>query len=211
MENLIVFGGVFFWILVSAFILLELIFVDLEKFSNTACVFVFFIIATSVLMWQSTYSLVTNYWLDLLIYSVIYLVIGTCWMFVKWFKYTAKISMLYENTKENFYNQNNIELNLPVKQLPKDQYSKLSDIMKDAYRSLSYEVSYSPKWEEFIPKVKDNKNKITNWILWWPFSMVISLFKDFLKDVLDFIYRKTRVVLQRIANHQFNKHKNYFL
>lgn len=50
---------------------------------------------------------------------------------------------------------------------------------------------------------KNNKGRIMGWIAHWPFSMLGTVFGDFLKRVVETVFNVLRNLYDRIANHVF--------
>ncbi len=55
----------------------------------------------------------------------------------------------------------------------------------------------------FIPKFRQEKERILTWMVFWPWSMVASLFQDVLREIFLGIQRLFYGVMESITNHVF--------
>jgi hypothetical protein len=54
-----------------------------------------------------------------------------------------------------------------------------------------------------IPQAKNNKNRITTWMSYWPFSMLWTLINEPIKKAFRYIYARIEGIFQKMSNHIF--------
>lgn len=140
--------------------------------------------------------------LHALLYVLGYIALGFGWSFIKWWLYVNKQADNYkekradwlEGQKESRESKGqkiegleNITLDTPVPEKFMDEWK----------RSIGYGWS--------MPRVHENKSKISIWVIYWPVSMIWSVINDFIKRFVKTIIMKIRVIYDGITKLAFRK------
>ncbi len=64
-------------------------------------------------------------------------------------------------------------------------------------------AGYVPGFGQMPPRVGNHKSELIRWFAWWPFSMIGSMFDDFLRRICLAIYHTFANFWQSIANRAF--------
>ncbi len=101
-----------------------------------------------------------------------YFVVGSIWVFPKWWLYCQGILDKFRDDKEN--------------------------------RNISY---YGNSTGNYISKLdlNKNKNRILNWMMFWPLSMISTFLDDFVTRIFRAIYNRIRSQLQAISDKTINQ------
>jgi hypothetical protein len=71
----------------------------------------------------------------------------------------------------------------------------------DRRESLKKGKTHPSQW--LIPKARDNKRKITTWMIYWVFSAFGFVFGDMVKIVYDYVYSIFGNLYDRVTHHVF--------
>lgn len=72
-------------------------------------------------------------------------------------------------------------------------------VLKEAYHSATYKDRFLDEIQSHTPEAKDNIDKLTTWIFWWPFSVIRYLLVDLLSNVTKAIVKKVGFVYDSIS------------
>ena len=75
-----------------------------------------------------------------------------------------------------------------------------TDYINSDYSGKTYTVS---DIKNNIPKASSNKGRITSWMFYWPFSVIITLFNEPIKNIFNKIYYKFTSSFDKISNNVF--------
>jgi len=145
----------------------------------------------------------TNY-VTMLTYVGYYLVIGVVWSFVKWYMYLLKEKDRYVDLRKTFLSDDNRYF----KDL--DESEKEIALKGKMPTSLVKEWASRLRSNKLPPTAADNKGRITTWMIYWTFSMVGTLFGDWLKDLFNIIYNLFGNVYDKISGSVFSKFEEDF-
>lgn len=167
---MLTFGGILFWCLIALIFFIVLVSHEWDDEAQFGWPITTLLIGGIVMYfcYKSDWNNVLTElnFRKLLIFSIIWLVIGLAWSFFKWFKFVRK---KYKKFKESY----------PAK----------VDVEDVKYR--------------YIPKVSDNKEQITTWIVFWPFSVIRYALESLLKDFFNGIIKMFTGWYDRITISQF--------
>ena len=125
----------------------------------------------------------------LLCFFVIYLFVGIGWSFVKWWLYIRRkvknIKVMYEEYRKIQTGINDRAQQAKVQRTGDYESVKIESFQKYVRRDL--------------PEAKRSVSIISVWILYWPFSMIVSLFEDLLKKLVRELVIATRKVYDAIS------------
>lgn len=185
--SLFVLGGFWFWLLVLGLLVL----IELSTMSENHFGFGWIALFCGVLWLFSDFNPLTWIWHNpwtLLIDSGVYLAIGLIWGIAKWFFHLKNVN-------------DSITPSL-------DRYREMYETAK-ARADNPFVGSLQAYLEDrsIIPVAKNNKNQISVWMLWWPFSLAYTLFADVVRRLCHWIMDHYIVVFDRINNSVFGNLK----
>lgn len=126
---------------------------------------------------------VSNHFFDICLYFVTYMAIGATWSVFKWWLLVRKSAETYKGYLAE-YNS-----------LPVD-----GNIARNWVDYLNGRSGYT----KFPPRVRDYKGKITDWIAFWWFSMIQTLFGDWLHKLIIGVYNLFYNVYDAITKSAFS-------
>lgn len=117
---------------------------------------------------------------------IAYFVVGTGWSMVKWFLHALRL-------KDDYIEA----MTLWINHYATDKSAEEANLAW--WTSMSGE-----DWHTKIPpQASNNKELITLWILYWPWSMLWTLLDDPLRRLVNWIYRQIQFVYVRITDKVF--------
>lgn len=197
--GLFLVGTLWFWILLAVAALVVGVCVARESFGKaTLSVMLTFALLGflgdfNVLHWLRENAVA------FLVYLVAYFAIGTVWSVGKWWFFIRRRRDEYNEQKSAFLLQNGITDGL----LPESLKTRWRD-----YVSSSYECR--GRAARFPPRVRDYKGKITAWMMYWPWSFVVTIVDDPIRKLFNAIFRAIQDVFQRISDSAFKDVKGDF-
>lgn len=128
----------------------------------------------------------------------IYLLVGVVWSFLKWWLHIRRIvqnsKIMYEE-----YRKIHTGINDRAKQA-KDTRITNSGI-SDNFEPTTVTIdSFQQYVRRDIPEAKKSVSIISVWILYWPFSMIVSLFENLLKKLIKELVIAIRKVYDAISD-----------
>jgi hypothetical protein len=198
MAELLVAGGIVFWLVLLAEIVLLFFLVENEHGIWATISLVSFIAALHFLFKIDVLAFVTNHFLAILVSAGIYFIIGSIWCMGKWWLYCKDQHNLYETNKIEWLKGKGI---VNTKVIPEN----LKQTWTDFTRS---------RWNEtwaIVPSVKENKSRILRWMSFWPTSIIWSLIDDFVRRIFNMIYYAIADYLQSIADKIYANTKDDFV
>jgi len=124
---------------------------------------------------------ITHNPIDIIIGSVVYLLIGVVYVWIKWYSFVHAAARKYRDWMiEN-----------------SSSYTSIESSNSAAARSLGY---------KFLPlKVSNYKQLIFGWMFYWPLSAAWTLLNDPIARLFNFIYHRIAGSLQKISDNAFNE------
>ena len=174
-----------FWPAVFVFFVVVSIFYD----DDWLWAGIFFFVLPVVLLFVLFNGVVIPPLSTLLLFSGGYLVVGFGWSFVKWLLTISKLRNQLEQTistyKPEYLKPTNWS-EVTSHDKGKYLYDRLNSKEKDLVKSADF-------WNfDFVPKLSNNKARVTRWIMYWPLSFLNYLFGRLLKDLIEAILNKLR-------------------
>lgn len=180
---------------------------------------------------SGAFNLFTDPWI-LVKWTLVYFVAGVAWSFVKWFSFLSKKADDYreirfqwlKDYKHNYDRYNNGQPNPDDYVHPNDKLmftndpvvdigeltekTKVPDELKSYF---DYHLKHSSYFygnrkssdDGIIPIARNFKSKISNWIIWWPTSLVWTLLSDPLMRIANWIFDRLKGTYQLIADKVF--------
>jgi hypothetical protein len=126
-----------------------------------------------------------------------YVVVGIVWSFVKWGLYVRKEAERHANdfNRDRARNEENERNHMNAEAVRSERIGCPPKPV--AHIPMTPIESYI---RQRMPSVRDNVARISVWILYWPFSLIVSLFEDLLKRIVDEIVYRLRRVYEGITN-----------
>ena len=191
-------SGFVFWVLCIEFFVLALVFWSNNNNKHYWGGFSL-IVTLAILQFVAKidiYTWVLNRWPDVLLYLGSHITLGTLWSMFKWFRFVRSELKEYRESKTRFLMQCGCNKTVyssgtipPALRSRWDQEIKgenISFINKSAYK--------------YPPNVKDHKNMVVSWIVYWP----VSVFYSMTHDLAAWFSTKTINLLKGIYNTMSN-------
>lgn len=195
-EPFIMFGGLVFWSLTAVLFFTTVGFMSYGKTGKAffsvvawAAVVVFFTTADPI-------SWVLANWQIVIYGTIAYLLFGTVFMIVRWQLLCMKVAGIYEVLRTTYLKQNDIT---DIDQATVEQKRDLKRRALDDYKIRELGITSLPM------TVRDNLNRVTGWLVFWPFALTSFALGDLLVQVIDGVVRVFSGMMQRISDRQFNK------
>lgn len=172
-------SGWLFWLVIGFFILIEFATTEAESLAWSIVVFV---AATLVVLLFSDADLVglasRNPLLSVLMFPA-YFIVGTMWSIWKWRGFVARRFVEFSGRKAEL----------------------LKERERSSYPGTSFE-EYA-RGRGFPPSASDSKERITTWIVAWPFSLLWSLL-TYPRKLAAAIYTRLVTLFQRMSESTFD-------
>lgn len=188
MFELLVVGSIGFWVLLGLEFIVLLALTEYERPGWG----IFSIVVVGLLLrffgGIGVFDYVWNNPRLILFYFLGYLVAGIAWAVVKWWFFVRDQKEKYLAAKENFFSSR-------TGQSP--DLTKREWIGSREYRSLLNSK------DGIAPLARDNKRRITMWMIYWPWSLLWTLVNDAVKRLYKEIYEAIHKFLQNISDSVF--------
>lgn len=129
-----------------------------------------------------------------------YLGLGAIWSFFKWWMMLREVRKKYDVLKVEFLKNKKVTGTVIPDDL-KDEWRK--HVVGNRCYKLRYHYSDIEGHNPIVPPLSQNKTKITGWMVYWPISVILFFFEDFLSKLFDAIYDMFSNVYQRISDSVF--------
>lgn len=156
--------GVWVWLCIALWLILS--FTYMEKESGTG-IFVVFLIFLGILHMGGVVNILTTLFanpITVILTGLSYFVAGTIWTLLKFKLYVRK---------------KRIEINAAI------DSGKYDVVKKDGRNYYGSQRSLESDMRDL--SVSENKYHIIRWAVWWPFSVIWTVLRDFVRDVFDWI------------------------
>ncbi len=119
-----------------------------------------------------------------------YLVLGLGWSFWKWYSFLKQRQAELEEIKNNFCTSKGIHPSNAAKDFNRDA--------KDEWKKLLRHHRITG-----IPQAKNYKATIVNWMCYWPWSLVATALRDWVRKIFTQIQEWFGHLYQKISDHVF--------
>lgn len=190
--SLFVIGTFWFWLLLAAATLFIGVCVTSEKFGKaTLCMLGTFLVLAlfgnfNVLNW-----LRDNPIQNTLIGFASYFLIGAVWSVAKWWFFVRRQREEYDELKRGFLKHRGVEGNI----IPDHHKSTWRETIAHA-RGFRFAPTFPPRARHF-------KGKITAWMTYWPWSMIVTVIDDPIRKLFNAIFNAIQGVFQGISDKAF--------
>lgn len=126
------------------------------------------------------YNTILSYSFDLnkvVFISIAYFVVGLMWSIYKWIVFVKFKNEYYLNEKDN--------------------------ILQKHWEDVIKQENIVNLGKRCKPLATEHKETITAWIIWWPFSVLRYLFRDFFVDIANWIFKLTSKIFDSITESVF--------
>lgn len=185
------FAGVWLWIWVGAFLIISSCFCYKEDIANGIWILFAALIGYYLIAPDPIHSIVDSSSTLLFKALPLYLLAGLIWSFYKWVMKVRALGKQIAKAKETYgANEEGITNSLKSNEPAQDMLTRSQILDKD-----------------YLPHLKEgyNRNKIINWICFWPLSVVDYILSKLLKDLLELIVDAFTGVYNTISRAILNK------
>lgn len=199
--DIIVLGGLIFWILTAIFLIVFFASMHKEKgIIATISLFSYFFLLAVFGSFDMTGFIIRNP-IMLAIFTVSYFLCGTIWAFFRWNIFAGDILNKYNDHKKEWLEKKGINGHV----VPDDMKKEWTQAVKSYATKIKQQHFSDGKSaiDAIKPRVRENKGRIMLWLSYWPFSFCHYLFADVLSDIWNWIYRMIGNSLQSISDRKF--------
>jgi len=213
-------GSIWFFIISIATIIFLFYCVETEKAIRSLFLIVFYFLFLQFIVQVNLFSNINENPLKSVFYLLGYFVAGFLWSMVKWYLFVNKRALAYKTRRFSFLTEQRASL-------IKDNQERFDHSRQQAsgrYLEQLSNISLETQVPEFLaeewrhqhnyndddskPEVHENKNKISNWVIYWPVSLIWSLINDFIKKLITAIILKIKFIYQKITNKAYKSIEN---
>ena len=189
--ELLAFGGVMFWTILGVIGLIITTQVHNERVGWAA--FTFIAIIAALILFTNVPKLLANATLlDYVEGILLYFALAGIWAIIKWRGFfLPSLFRRYNDLREDFLFRKKLN------EMPADP-TVIKDF-NDQYGVQSLNINANRM-------VRNNKGRITTWMIFWPFSLLETFVGDFLANMFDRIYRSIHGLLQRMSDSMASKY-----
>lgn len=193
--ELFVVGGILFWALTIAVLCLLMFCVDSERTFGAAVSIVLYLVFINVFGNANTLAWIKENSTLTIVGVVGYLFAGVFWSFGKWYFFNKEISEKVLIAKRKLLGPAaNEDTEIPEDRLSDWHFMHLATIhYKD--RTIG----------KFPIRALEHKERITNWMMYWPISAAWTLLDDFVRNLYKKIYSTLQARYEAITNKIFGK------
>lgn len=171
MENIILVGGVLYWaiIIIEMLILLTVVWND-ENIRLSIFSLITMGVIFEIFSNVNYFDYILNNKLEILKYIIWYTLIGVAWLYIKFILESNRVANIISKLVSNYPDRN------------------VTTILSGTLQLNEYNLY----------KLKNVSEMLCIWAMYWPISMILTFFKDIIKDVFEFIY--TKVLYKSISS-----------
>lgn len=188
-------GTVWWWVVTlvsTGFLILA---IDKESIVGSIFLLLFYISFLEFVSKANIFQFIADKPLVALSYVGGYIVIGLVWSFLKWWLYVHdKVDGLKEKRKEFLLRMRNKSTRFTdeLREMEITEETKVPEGLRKEWQS---------DVKMYIPRLSAKKEKISIWIVHWPFSMLWSLVDDLIHKLAKRLVETFRKWYQAIADH----------
>lgn len=189
--ELLAFGGVMFWSLLAVIGLIITTQVHNERVGWAA--FTFIAVIAALVLFTNVPTLLANTtpWQYVEAF-LLYMAASGLWAIIKWRGFfLPAMFRRYNDLREKFLDRKKLD-EMPADPLVIKEFN-------DQYDVQSLNINSNRM-------VRNNKGRITTWMIFWPFSLLETFVGDFLANMFDRIYRSIHGLLQRMSDSMASKY-----
>lgn len=203
----ILIGGIAFWIISSIEIITLMALSINRKDFAAICSLIVYIAVLTVLGNMHPFSFIANNWLFCLIALGAYVAVGIVWGFVKWFFFLRK----YKEYVDHSFNQFVESKNIPAEEIKSEKTKSSFSHYFANYQRHSRLSEFKTDWDSSIlrvvPRASDYSSRISNWMMFWPISIIWSILDDLLINMWREIYNFFSGIHDKMVHAQFKDYE----
>lgn len=192
---LFIIGSLWWYVVSAGFFIWAIILTEKESLTWTFISLVLYLSFLSFIGGINVFNFLFFHPIKTLLYVLGYFLIGVIWSFIKWWVKVNKAAQKYKETWEAFI---------------KDYKPRNSTVPKEHQNYINRQKQ---EWESQIsgrrditkPIASQYKEKISVWIIYWPFSLFWSFLHDFVKNMVEFFVLKFQKFYQKISDNAYKK------
>lgn len=191
-HEFIQFGGVLFWIIVGFITLILSAQVNDEKAGYAGLTLILTLVAVLAFTNVPLIDTIKTHPLYVLYAIGGYVIAAGVWALAKWrLFFLPNLFDRYDDLRSDFMKSKGL------KEIPADP--NVRDQLKEFIRGRGLYI-------ETARMVRNNKGRITTWMLFWPFSFIGTFVGDFLQRVFATLYKGIAGMLQRMSDSMASKY-----
>ena len=195
MFELFVIGTFWFWFLIVVEIVLLFVFVNTDNTIGAGLSLVVFLLGLQFFGGNDIFGYIATHPGFLVLMVLGYLAAGVVWAVIRWYLFCVDQVRHYNDLKARFLEEKGQPQATEIPQ-------ELQEEWLVRLQGHSAPGDYSRKLSD-IPKVRDHKRRIINWMAFWVISMIWFFINDLVRRVFREIYYFISDFLQNIANKVF--------
>jgi len=193
LASIFVFGAIGFWALLAICLIAMTYNSDDSDSGNATATLFLSLLLFQLLTDFKPFNYIMAHPLDSLGIAGGYIVIGFLWSWrVKWHGKVWAMKDRYIEYKDAFLKTNKVD------------GTRIPDDLLEAW---NLEVSRRRIGK---PEAKNYKAVIVGWMCYWPFSLVWTLLKDWVRKICDYIYLRLRFLYEKVANKAYRDTEDDF-
>ena len=175
--------------LIAALVVTEFLFVC---FSSYTSAWVTLVLAITGLAWYAWHKDASFDYVEIARYSAYYIGLGLVWSVFKWILQMYQIKWQMAPSLEIFADNVNVQVNA---------YNALRSNSKiEVGIPFANVRNGAVDWAAYFPRVRENKARIGNWIMFWPLSFVATFVKDFVIRFVDNIVEMFKGIYDKLGH-----------
>ena len=209
MLTLFLFGTVWFWLLAALVVLTVGVFIARESFGKaTLSLVAFFALLAfcgdfNVLHWLKTHAF------EAAVYGAGYFAAGTGWAIWKWWFFVRRLRDKYNELKTQFLQQHDVADGPIPDRLKAAWLQWFTQYGAREFTGERYD-GFNGNVRSATPKARNYKGKITSWMIYWPWSLIVTMIDDPIRRLFRAIYTAIQDMLQSISDKAFAGTDDYF-
>ena len=193
--SLFVIGTFWFWLLLGAAALCVGVCVTRESFGKATLFMLGTFLALALFGDFNVLHWLRGHAAEFLVWFAAYFAIGTAWSVAKWWFFVRRVRDEYDERKREFLRNHDVQ----GEAIPENLKARWREQMGQPHGYLARNSSV----RTFPPRARDYKGKITAWMVYWPWSMLVTLIDDPIRKLFSAIFRAIQGVYQRISDSAF--------
>jgi hypothetical protein len=174
-----------FWLMAVVAIVILFVFVEKESWFGATLTM---LVVLLLLQWFGNikaFSYIGQHPLSALGWVAAYLAAGILWSMIKWYWYLRLRRECYLESKAVFLESHSI------------QGETIPENLLNEFRG------EFGRFDNIIPKARENKGRILTWMAYWPWSMLWTMIHDWVERIFRFIFDHLVKIYQSMADYVF--------
>lgn len=181
-------GSLWFFAVSGLWFIILIALVENEKTVTSAITTILYFLFLQFFVQVNVVKFVFEHPLKSLIIVSSYFALGFIWSFVKWAIFVNKKAIEYKKKRMDFLEKNDIKLvtvDTPIPTILREKWQRQI--------GFGYEK----------PKLEQSIKTVSNWVIYWPTSLIWSLLNDFIKKTVNIVIFRIRSLYNLITANAF--------